>query len=101
MKEAALRKYHRFLGMSIALLVVIQTGSGLLLILGRMTGSNFLHSALTAFHFGGGSMGGVYRVALASALLLMVCSGGWISLKMLVRSVETARKRAAGTAAKS
>ena len=100
MKEATLRKYHRFLGMSIALLVVIQTGTGLLLSLSRMTGSSFLHSTLTSLHFGDGGVGNGYRIALASALFFMVSTGGWISLKMYARSVETARKRAAMPSAK-
>ena len=100
MKEANLRKYHRYMGVSIALLVVFQVSTGLILSLNLMTGSNFLNAALTFLHFGGGIIGNVYRILLATTLLFMVTTGVWVFMKILARSAGAPPKRAAGPSAK-
>jgi uncharacterized iron-regulated membrane protein len=101
MKEATLRRYHRYLGVSIALLVVFQVGTGLLLSLNALIGSNALDTVLTFIHFGDGVIGNVYRIVLGATLLFMVVTGAWIYLKMLARSAGAPPKRAAAPAART
>jgi hypothetical protein len=96
MKEPTLRKYHRYAGVSIALLVFVQAGSGLLLSMNMLIGSNFLESSLSFLHFGDGVIGNVYRIILAAILLFMAATGVWIHTKILARSAAAHSKRSAG-----
>ena len=95
MKEANLRKFHRYLGASIALLVVLQAGSGLLLSLAHLAGSRFLGAVLSSLHYGGGIIGDVYRIVLAAALLFLAATGLGIYRGIRARSAA-AGKRAPG-----
>lgn len=100
MKEPILRKYHRYMGMTIALLVVVQIGTGMLLSLNFLIRSEFPDSILSSIHFGDGVIGNLYRILLGAAILFMVTTGSWISMKIHARSVDAARKRAPGPAPK-
>ena len=99
MKEADLRKFHRYMGGSIALLVVFQAGTGLMMSLNHLAGSRFLGAVLSAIHFGGGTIGNGYRIALAATLLFMVATGLGILRKIRARSAA-ASKLAPGPVAK-
>ncbi|MHB9029008.1 MAG: hypothetical protein ACYC9O_09580 [Candidatus Latescibacterota bacterium] len=87
MKEAALRKAHRIVGITISLFVILQVVTGLILsfelLEGPETGSG---DVLEFLHFGGMYIGTVYRVALALGLLFLVASGWWIYLKITART---------------
>lgn len=94
MKEPILRKYHRYMGISIALLAVIQVGTGLLLSLNMLIGSNVLDSMLSFLHFGNGVIGNVYRIVLSMAILFLAATGVLIYMKILARSAGAQPKRA-------
>lgn len=100
MKEVTLRKFHRYLGVSIALLVVFQVGTGLLLSLNAITGLDFSERVIDFLHFGDGIIGNVYRVTLATTLLFMVATGAWIYMKMVARSRGVSPRRPEETPSK-
>ena len=100
MKEPTLRKWHRNIGASIALLVLSQALSGLFLSFEWLSG---LHTAagrllpeaspLVRFwdwvavgvHYGGGKLGALYHALLGLGLIGLASSGLWIFLKIRVR----------------
>jgi hypothetical protein len=96
MKESDLRKWHRRLGVVLALFVICQAGTGLLLSLEGLApdpshadsrhGTSHEESAwketVESLHYGGGTGGAWYRLTLALGLAGMVGSGGMIFLKI-------------------
>lgn len=103
-KELQLRKWHRCIGVVLALFLFFQAGSGMLLSLEGLplskgqahteqgTGSPLEYSDqapwdLTgSIHHGGGTLGALYRLALGTASLWMALSGAWIYWKIRKRS---------------
>ena len=86
MNEASLRKWHRWLGISIVLFVVLQALTGLILNLEDL----FEIAAVTGWskllHRGGADFGTVYRTVLALGLLGLALLGGLIFLKIRQRT---------------
>ena len=74
MKEKDLRKYHRTLGIILAIFVFVQAGTGLYL-------TFEYHGFLSTLHFGGGVIGTVYRSLLALGMIGLVITGLSIYLK--------------------
>ncbi len=108
MKEANLRKWHRNLGILIALFIMIQTGSGFIISLGQLSvphshadqtthesnhnggeAPSFWNESLTFLHHGGGAMGTIYRLLLGVGMMAMAVSGSMIFFRIRAR----ARKR--------
>ena len=101
MKELTLRKWHRYVGASIAPLVFIQALSGLFLSFEWLAG---LHTAagrllpdapaLVRFwdwvamgiHYGGGRLGALYHALLGLGLLWLAASGMWIFFRIQART---------------
>ena len=112
MKEKDIRTLHRNLGIIVALFVIIQAGSGLLITLDeiksphghaaagslqeRDTGYNqnalTLQSSLAAIHHGGGLIGTWYRIVLSIGLIAMALSGGLIYLKIYQRTKKVHKR---------
>jgi hypothetical protein len=92
MKEADLRKYHRSIGITIAVFVFFQAFTGLLLsvehIFSHINQLEFAH----LIHFGGGLAGNIYRIVLALGLLFMAGTGSWIYFKIRSRTLLAAQK---------
>jgi hypothetical protein len=88
MKEPDLRKWHRTMGITLALFIIIQAGSGLLLSLEDFVATVFpgAPALLTSIHTGGGNLGTPYRVLLGLGLLGMATSGILIYLKIQART---------------
>jgi hypothetical protein len=88
MKEPDLRKWHRIMGITLALFIVIQAGSGLLLSLEDFFVTDFPAFAafLISIHRGGGNLGTFYRVLLGMGLMGMASSGILIYLKIMART---------------
>ncbi len=104
MKEIELRKWHRRMGIGLALFLFLQAASGILLSLeGLPISGGWAHTEhgmgtlvestaqtnadpLGFLHHGGGGLGAVYRLALGAATLWMALSGSWIYLKIRRRS---------------
>lgn len=104
-RESDLRKWHRRLGITLALFIIFQAGSGLLISL-REIGEphNHAHSetAVTAHsnyenaslwdkfqgfvHHGGGEIGSAYRIIFAGGLLGMAVSGSMIFFRIRART---------------
>jgi len=98
MKEKDLRKWHRTMGLFLALFVVVQAGTGLLITLSEMDISHshgheefdsdrsedndWVPEGLFALlHHGGGAVGLVYRVLLGIGITGMALSGSVIYFK--------------------
>jgi len=79
MKEKDLRKYHRILGLALAVFVLAQAGTGLYL------SFEHHHGFLSTLHFGGGAIGMVYRLLLAFGMIGLVITGLSIYLNRRAR----------------
>ncbi|MDD3579961.1 MAG: hypothetical protein PHW74_02940 [Desulfobacca sp.] len=88
MQEAELRKWHRTMGIILALLIILQASSGLWLSFEGLlfhTGVE-MHMLMAAIHRGGGDMAKWYRTLLGLGLLGMACSGTAIFFKIRTRA---------------
>ena len=105
MKESDLRKWHRSLGLILALFIILQAGSGLLITLsGSDTPDSHAHSepvahseahedgksiwktSISFLHHGAGVVGDVYRILLGIGMLGMAMSGSMILFKIRART---------------
>lgn len=94
MKEINLRRWHRRIGIILALFIILQAGSGLLLTLGDLSPSQshahskaavgatvpdaeepFWEEALEFTHHGAGPAGTLYRIIVGAGILWMAVSG--------------------------
>lgn len=98
MKEATLRKWHRKMGVLLAVFIGVQAISGLGLSLDPVVGlaahshvesektdpkqQGFRGELFEFVHHGAGPIGGVYRIALALGVLWMVVTGSAIYLQI-------------------
>ena len=85
MTEAFLRKWHRTMGITLALFIFVQAATG-----GLMALESTLHFSeptdfLAMLHTGGGFFGDLYRILLGLGLLGMATSGTLIFLKIRAR----------------
>ena len=112
MKEGTLRRWHRRAGILLALLIILQAGSGLLITLhewpllqtlgqgGSSQGLSSTHEtdesqwadALEFIHRGLANVGAVYRIVTGLGILWMVISGTLIFFKIRARTRGVARK---------
>lgn len=98
MKERDLRKYHRIMGVVLAIFILAQAGTGLFFTIGKMSGSSGNHdhadlsilliskaqangneseeahaeasgNLLSTLHYGGGMTGNIYRLLLAVGII--------------------------------
>lgn len=108
MKEADLRKWHRTMGIILAVFIILQAGSGLLISVGELFVSHshanedtmiphvdredgesqLRHGIIGLVHHGAGLIGGIYRVLLSIGLLGMAVSGGRIFLMIRARTKQ-------------
>lgn len=86
MDEAYLRKWHRRMGGILALFLFVQGFSGFLMAVEFLLGAPGLVGGLTRLHFGGGTLGHVYRICLGLGLMGMAASGTLIFLKVRART---------------
>lgn len=86
MEEAYLRKWHRTIGIILALFFFIQGATGTLMALEFFLGAPGLTGTLTQLHFGGGTLGHLYRILLGLGLMGMAASGSLIFLKIRART---------------
>jgi hypothetical protein len=99
-KELTLRTWHRRTGAGLGVLLALQALTGLwmsaetvLAALGWLEPSFHAHSPYILslrLHHGGGTVGAVYRLALAGATLWMAVSGLWIFGRVLARRRRSA-----------
>lgn len=86
MTEADLRYWHRTMGFILALFIFLQAASGAMMALEFFFKSPGLFGPLTRLHFGGGSLGHLYRMLLGLGLMGMAASGTFIYLKIQART---------------
>jgi hypothetical protein len=110
MKEATVRKWHRRMGITLALFIILQAGTGLVLSLEWFDTSNTnvhkadqpssnktnhfnnnqegatWHEAMELVHHGAGTMMKMYRVILGLGLVGMALSGSVIFQKIKTRN---------------
>ena len=117
MKEYDLRKWHRRVGIILAIFLILQAGSGLLITVGEVSetprshahtayqaastehdaheeGEEFWDTILGFIHHGAGTSGDIYRIIVGIATLWMVFTGGTIFFRMRSRSQK---RRASST----
>ena len=113
LKEPSLRSWHRKMGIVLAPLVVLQVISGLVIAFEVLFGlhhdvSGFLNEreahGLHRFwdyigidiHYGGGSLGTIYHIALGIGLLWLVVSGSvlYVKVRRRMRGLEGLRRPA-------
>ncbi len=95
MQEATARRYHRWLGFFLAVFLIVQAATGLLLSLGNLfeghshnaaaAQGETLEGTFGALHHGGGAAGDIYRLFLGAATLGQILLGGIIFLKIQAR----------------
>jgi len=86
MHEADLRKWHRTMGAILALFIFLQAASGALMALEFFLKLPGLFGPLTRLHFGGGSLGHIYRILLGLGAMGLATSGSLIYLKIRART---------------
>jgi hypothetical protein len=105
MKESVLRRWHRNLGILLALFIILQAGTGFLISLGEFSalhsnghedthasshgnneGESLWHEGLEFIHHGAGTAGSLYRILIGIGLLWMAVSGTIIFFKIRTRS---------------
>ena len=110
MKEYDLRKWHRRVGIVLALFIILQAGSGFLLSLGNIVTTEVLHAhadqpplqateyeeyekeiaawnrTLAFIHFEAGVWWNLYRVLLGAGIVWMAITGTMIFLRIRARS---------------
>jgi hypothetical protein len=82
MIEVSLRKWHRRLGITLLIFVILQVVTGLILNLDDLFEAPHWVSVL---HLGMGDSGTAYRTILALGLLGLALTGGWIYVKIWQR----------------
>ena len=100
MKEPTLRKWHRYTGIGLAPLILLQAVSGLFLSFEWLTGLHtsagqlmpdappfiqFWDWVLVGIHYGGGFTGALYHTLLGIGLIGLASSGIWIFLMIRAR----------------
>lgn len=89
MTEAELRQGHRTMGAVLALFIFFQAATGALMALEFFFQSPGLFGGLTKLHYGGGSLGHLYRVILGLGTVGMATSGAAIWWKIRARTRKT------------
>jgi|WetSurMetagenome_2_1015567.scaffolds.fasta_scaffold24577_2 hypothetical protein len=86
MDEASLRRWHRTLGIILALFIFGQAATGALLALkSALRGLPVPLDLLEDLHTGGGLAGDIYRILLGVGLMLMAATGVLVYLKIRAR----------------
>jgi hypothetical protein len=105
LKEAYLRRWHRNLGILLALFIILQAGSGLLISLGEFSvphthaneevygspqkyeeAESLWYKSLEFIHHGRGTIGSIYRILVGIGFVGMAVSGSMIFFKIRSRS---------------
>jgi hypothetical protein len=86
MNEASLRKWHRTMGIILALFLFVQAATGALMALESTLKFSEPSDFLSLLHTGGGFFGDLYRIVLGLGLLGMAASGALIYGKIRARA---------------
>jgi uncharacterized iron-regulated membrane protein len=86
MVEASLRKWHRWMGISLAVFIFLQALSGLVLNLEDLFEIAAVTGWSNVLHRGGSDFGTVYRTLLGLGLIGMAVSGSLIFYKIWQRT---------------
>ena len=107
MNEKDLRKWHRRMGITLAILIILQAGTGILLTLGSLSDEHSEQSAqqvapqteeseweeaLEFIHHGADGVGFVYRLIVGFGMLGMAVSGSFIYFKIRSRTAGAKRR---------
>jgi uncharacterized iron-regulated membrane protein len=85
MNEASLRKWHRTMGIILALFIFVQAATGALMALESTLNFPEPTDVLASLHLGGGFFGDLYRILLGLGIMGMATSGTLIYLKIRAR----------------
>ena len=84
MKEKKLRQAHRYIGIPLAIFVILQSASGIVLSAEGLFGT-YYGSIIRDIHYRFGYAGSIYRIVLGVCLLWMAISGIMIYNKIRAR----------------
>jgi hypothetical protein len=82
MDEVHLRKWHRTMGIILALFIFVQAATGALMALESTLKFSEPSDVLSLLHTGGGFFGDLYRILLGLGLMVMAASGSLIYVKI-------------------
>ena len=100
MTEPTLRKLHRYIGVTLAPLILLQAISGMFLSFEWLSGFHtaagklmpeappvvqFWDWVFVGIHYGGGFLGALFHALLGLGLIVLASSGLWIFLKIRAR----------------
>lgn len=93
MKEASLRKFHRSLGVIIALFLAVQVITGMVFALSKFGSPPLFRVPMWVYslHLGGGEAGNLYRVILGLTILIQGGSGLVIFIRSRARMIKAKR----------
>jgi uncharacterized iron-regulated membrane protein len=89
MNEASLRKWHRALGVILALFIFVQAATGALMALESILNFPEPSDVLASIHTGGGFFGDLYRIFMGLAIITMAVTGTIIYLKIRARTKKS------------
>jgi len=82
MTEVSWRKWHRTLGIILALFILVQAATGALMALESTLNFPEPTKVLSTLHTGGGFFGDLYRIVLGLGITIMAVSGSLIYVKI-------------------
>lgn len=107
MNELKIRKLHRSIGIILALFIILQAGSGLIITVSELVMSHnhahkeisesnehnsesesMWHEILEFVHHGAGTFGIAYRIVLGTGTLVLAVTGSLIFLKIKAHSKQ-------------
>jgi hypothetical protein len=85
MKEISVRKYHRIAGIILAIFILLQVLSGVVLTVENILGI-FWGGVIHDIHYRYGLVGNVYRIILGIGLVWLLVTGLFIAIKIQART---------------
>jgi len=89
MKEKDLRQVHRFIGIPLAIFIILQSATGLVLSIEDILGK-YWGGTIRDLHYRYGNIGNIYRIVIGIGLLWMTISGVMIYMKIKARTKKVA-----------
>ena len=85
MKEKQLRQFHRNVGILLAIFIILQSATGVVLSIENLLGT-YWEGIIRDIHFRYGYVGSIYRIFLGFGILWMAISGIMIFIRIRART---------------
>ena len=84
-KEKKLRQVHRYIGIPLAIFIILQSATGVVLSVENLLGT-YREGIIRDIHYRYGYIGGIYRIILGICILWMAISGIMIFIRIRART---------------